>query len=382
MQDQLKLAAKPQRKAKERQLEQAEQRAYDRAYSSTRKEIAKAEGHAAGVRDAAGGNDPAVERARQRALNLSPPEGTAGSQKVSSVATNQPERSRQRVTISARGRQFDVMDPDWYGMTPDQQAAYLDAYEKEEAKPKDEMTASKIALGVLDHVDSEGAKWSQEKAQLLSVIEELVARVDALEQQDRTHEINASQQLTEQQVKLSESVVAAAAVESSLRNQTTASQVEHDRQRDEHRARLEATERVVSDQEGRLKASTALMAERSNAVIDELSNAERRQQKLAVQQTEISDGVTANRQKLAAISGVDLQNEIDLAVKASFDARLEPAMEELVAAKYVVTAPTTGTGGINPKLENGSDKAFLAQQVGDDATERAVARALKKAGAQ
>jgi hypothetical protein len=124
-----------------------------------------------------------------------------------------------------------------------------------------------------------------------------------------------------------------------------------------------------------------LFQERSNAVIDELSNAERRQQKLAVQQTEISDGVTANRQTLRAVTGTDFASEIDLAVKAAFDDRLEPAMTELVERRYVLLAQTTGTDGYDPKIDS-SAKPFLAEQQGDDATERAVARALKTAGAQ
>ena len=103
-------------------------------------------------------------------------------------------------------------------------------------------------------------------------------------------------------------------------------------------------------------------------------------QQLAGQQVEISDGIASNRQTLRAVTGTDFASQIDLAVKASFDARLEPAMEELVAAKYVTTAPTTGTGGINAKLENGTDKAFLTRQLDDDTTARAVEQALRKGG--
>ena len=57
--------------------------------------------------------------------------------------------------------------------------------------------------------------------------------------------------------------------------------------------------------------------------------------------------------------------------------QLEGAMEGLIARKYVVTAPTTGTDGYDQKVDS-SAKPFLAQQEGDDATARAVSRALKK----
>ena len=52
-------------------------------------------------------------------------------------------------------------------------------------------------------------------------------------------------------------------------------------------------------------------------------------------------------------------------------------MEELIARKYVTTAPTTGLDGYDPKRDD-SAKPFLTEQVGDDATARAVNRALKK----
>jgi len=57
-------------KAKQRALRETEQRAFDSAFTNTRKEIAKAEGYAAGVAAARGGGIPdgAVERARARAL--------------------------------------------------------------------------------------------------------------------------------------------------------------------------------------------------------------------------------------------------------------------------------------------------------------------------
>ena len=59
--------------------------------------------------------------------------------------------------------------------------------------------------------------------------------------------------------------------------------------------------------------------------------------------------------------------------------QLEGAMEGLIERKYVTTAPTTGTDGYEPKIDS-SAKPFLAPQVGENATERAVNRALKKGG--
>lgn len=151
---------------------------------------------------------------------------------------------------------------------------------------------------------------------------------------------------------------------------------ESEEQAVQHRQRLEATERLASDQEGRLKSSGTLFQERTVAIEDKLAAGESRQQKLDVQQQENSNGIAANRDTLRAVTGVNFTSEIEMAVRRSFDDRLEPAMEELVERKYVTTAPTTGTDGYDPKPE-GYDKAFLTQQMGDNATERAVNRALR-----
>ena len=51
----------------------------------------------------------------------------------------------------------------------------------------------------------------------------------------------------------------------------------------------------------------------------------------------------------------------------------------LIERKYVTTALIMGTDGYDPKIDS-SAKPFLAPQVGDNATERAVNRALKKGG--
>ena len=51
---------------------------------------------------------------------MSPQTGTSGLQKTSSV----PQR---RITIQARWREYQVLDPAYYELSPDQQSAYLDA---------------------------------------------------------------------------------------------------------------------------------------------------------------------------------------------------------------------------------------------------------------
>ena len=119
------------------------------------------------------------------------------------------------------------------------------------------------------------------------------------------------------------------------------------------------------------------MGERSNSVVSQLAAIEGRIAKAEVSQIEIDNGIKSNRDTLQAFTGYDLELAINGKVRESFDNQLEPEMEKLIARKYVTTAPTTGTDGYDPKRDD-SAKPFLTEQVGDDATARAVNRALKK----
>ena len=121
------------------------------------------------------------------------------------------------------------------------------------------------------------------------------------------------------------------------------------------------------------------MGERSNAVVNKLASMESRLAKAQVSQTEIDDGIRRNRTTLETFTGYDLESAIDSSVKRSFDNQLEGAMEGLIERKYVTTAPTTGTDGYDPKVDS-SAKPFLAPQVVDNATDRAVKAALKRKG--
>jgi hypothetical protein len=213
MQDQLKLAAKPQRQAKERQLEQAEQRAYDRAYSSTRKEIAKAEGAAAGVRDAAGGNDPAVEGARQRALGaatkpeVSPSVGTTGLRNPSSV----PEF----VDADVRGTRRRIPTR-VYDLPADQQQRFFDSLEEADQQQKDDNLALQSVNQMLDLRDKDSARVNALESQvgsLLSIVEALQRRIDA---KDATVELAKSDALVDAESQLAQTIVNAGAVKAQL----------------------------------------------------------------------------------------------------------------------------------------------------------------------
>ena len=142
---------------------------------------------------------------------------------------------------------------------------------------------------------------------------------------------------------------------------------------------MAAIEQPIAELEGRVRSTTLLMGERGNAVVSQLASIEGRVAKAEVNQTEIDNGIKVNRDTLLAATGDDLKSVVDMNVKQAFDDRLDSAMDDLIQRKYVLLAPTNGTDGYDPKRDD-SAKPFLTEQVGDNATERAVNRALKKAG--
>ena len=95
-----------------------------------------------------------------------------------------------------------------------------------------------------------------------------------LSQRDQALEIQRSDSLVEAESQLAQTVVNAAAVETSLRNQTKESEVAHERQRLETQAQLDSSGAPITTLEGRVKSSTTLMGESSNAVLDQVAAAE------------------------------------------------------------------------------------------------------------
>ena len=244
----------------------AEQAAYNAANQRANKQAARDRGAADAIAEAP---PSVVEAARQRALGGGAPATPA----VASQPTPTPGQ-QQFVQVTARGKQYRVPDPQWYSLSQEQQARYLDAVDGDGQSKRDESVALQSVNQLLDLRDRDTAKAAKREAALLDVIAGLTARVDALEQSERTHEIKASKELAEQQARLSETVIAASGVEASLRNQTVASQVEHDRQGVESRAALEAQATAIDALKGSVTSTTQLMAERSNAIQDQLAQVE------------------------------------------------------------------------------------------------------------
>ena len=312
--------------------------------------------------------DAALARARARALGAN--KATAAPAQASAPKS----ASSVRTVVLPDGTK---VPEQYYDLAPADQRRLVELIKEKEAKKADDSLAIRMVGETLDWVDRSKAKWSKERSELLDVIAGLSARLEVVEQQDRTLEVQRSEALKDQEVEVAQMATNLLTV----KVQAGAEMAEFNRQRElaaaESREQLEAQANAIAALKGSVTSTTTLMGERSNAMLDELTAAERRQEKLRIQQEENSNGITANRDTLRAVTGVNFASEIDLAVRQSFDDRLEPAMEELVARKYVTTAPTTGTDGYDPKPE-GYDEAFLAQQMGENAVEKAVNRALKK----
>ena len=285
MLEELKLAAKPQRKSVEAEAKKAEERAFNRSYRQTRKDIAKAEGTAAGIAAAKGVDAPssAVEAARQRALG-----GNTKATPAPTEAKAKPAVDDQRfVEVPARGRTYRVPDPQWYEASQEQREQLMDAVDAEDRKQADDNLSLRVSNELLGLRDKDSARIGALEGQLttlLGVVEALQRRLD---QRDNQLEVSKSEALLEQQAAIADAVLNAAAVETSLRNQTVASQAAHDQQAIESRAQLEAQATAIDALRGTVSSTTQLMAERGNAVVDQLATAESRQARLGVQLTEL-----------------------------------------------------------------------------------------------
>ena len=352
------LKQRPQRRKVEDEAKQAEERAFNRSYRETRKQIAKEQGAAAGVAAAASGfSAAALEDARQRVLSG----GQSTPKAPMAPSTTTVAKEQRFVEVPARGRTYRVPDPQWYSASQEQRERLMDAVDAEDRKKEDDNLSLRVSNELFDLRDKDQARAKRREAEQDELIALLVARIEALEGENRTIKVEASKELAEQLARVSEVVVGAANVETSLRNQTVASKAEADRQRDEHRQRLEATERVVGDQEGRLKSSGQLYQELSNKFEDRGARLEQRLSKAEVRQDELDGGITASRKVLQAVTGTDFNSAIDLAVKEAFDARLSGALEELIERRYVLVSPTTGTDGYDDKRDDLA-KPFLGKK--------------------
>ena len=116
----------------------AEKAAYQASFNRTKKQAARDKGAV----DAAG--SIALEAARQRALGRD--------QQVPAPRPAKPSGPQQFVQVPARGKMYRVPDPQWYGLSNEQQSAYLDAVDGEADEEKSESLALQYSMTVGDQV--------------------------------------------------------------------------------------------------------------------------------------------------------------------------------------------------------------------------------------
>ena len=347
------------------ELTTAEQAAYQASFKKAKKQQARDKGAA----DA--GGDPIVEAARQRAL--APQQPVAGSPNPP-VGRVQPKPSGRFVQRPDGSR----VPEEFYNLNPEQQQQFNQLLKEEENNAAGENQFDRVSLALLDQQAAQAKRVTKLERLVESLIGEnmeLRRRQDGI---DLSVETTKSAALVEQESAIAQQVTNLAAVKAEAESFASSIRRETEIQIADHQNRMAAIERPIAELEGRVRSTTLLMGERGNAVVSQLASIEGRVAKAEVNQTEIDNGITANRDTLRAATGDDLKSVVDMNVKQAFDDRLDGAMDDLIQRKYVLLSGTNGTDGYNGK-RNERDEAFLAQQVGDNATERAVNRALKKA---
>ena len=310
-----------------------------------------------------------VQEEERNRLNL----GNSGLQKTSSVAL-----SGKQIQLPS-GESVPVEFYDW---VKDKQQAFLEVKAAVQQEAANESLALQYSKGLGDQLAAMATRLmalERSDAEKDAVITGLVRLVD---QQNTVIEIAKSDALVEAESQAAQTVVNMASTTSDGNELIRRiERAKEDLNRDAE-ARFVAAEQQASALVGTVKSSTTLMAERSNAVFTAIANSEGRQQRLDVQQQENSDGIKSNAATLRAFTGYDLEAAIDGKVSQSFDNQLQPAMEDLIARRYVTTAPTSGLDGYNPKRDDMA-KPFLADKPPlDGATDREVKAALKRKGSR
>lgn len=220
--------------------------------------------------------DSALQRARARALGEK-------SKAPAALQDKAPTTSVRTVKLQTG----EVVPEQFYDLAPEDQQRMLELIREQDTKEKDDNAALKAASQLLDLRDKDTSRIKTLEGQLstlLGIVEALQRRLD---QQDNQLELAKSEALSEQQVELAQMVTNLSAI----RAEAGAEMAEFNRQRDvaaaESRAALEAQATAIDALKGSVTSSTTLMAERSNAVIDQLATAEGRQSRLGVQLTEL-----------------------------------------------------------------------------------------------
>ena len=249
----------------------------------------------------------AVKRARQRAIAQSQP---AATKPVT------PKKLSGRLVESLN---YGKVPEEFYDWQPEQQQRFLKLVAEKKEEEAGGSRFDRTALVVLDQNEAMANRITALESQLMTAVGVIETMQQQLVQQDNRVEIAKSDALVEAESQLAQTIVNAGAVKSQLEAATVASARDDERQREDHRTRLEASERVLSDHENRIKSSVDLMGERSNAVVSKLASMEGQQSRLAVQIEELEGRTDAIGNP---ITRPEMQALVSDAVSAEFPAQL------------------------------------------------------------
>lgn len=325
MKEDLELMARPKRKRSEQQAEAAAaERAYEIAHKRAKVQAARMEGVAAAKAEQAEAPAGALERARQRALG----------QVAAPAAPPKPPAPPQPKTASGRTVRLEsgeTVPIEFYDLAPAEQQRMLELIRERTEEKKASHRLDAVGLQLLDLQDKQAQRIGVLEHQLttaLVVIERLQGRLD---QMDLKVQAEKSAALLEQEAAIGQAITNLSAIRAESGIEAAQHAAEAEAQAVEHRARLEATERVLSAMEGRLKSAGELYLQRGAAVEDQVANVESRVAKAEVKQTQLDGQIDAIG---SPITRAEVQNDITMAVTSELKAQSPVLVNEAIETIY------------------------------------------------
>ena len=356
------------------ELTTAEKAAYQASFKKAKKQQARDKGAA----DA--GGDPIVEAARQRALAPQQPASVSPNPPVGRVQPKPSGRFVQRPDGSRVPEEF-------YNLNPEQQQQFNQLLKEEENNAAGESQFDRVSLALLDQQAAQAKRVTKLERLVESLVGEnmeLRRRQDGI---DLSVETTKSAALVEQESAIAQQVTNLAAVKAEAESAATTIRRETEIQRLDHDARLAAIEQPLAELEGRVKSSTTLMAERGNAVVDQLASMEGQQSRLGVQLTELEGRTDAIGNP---ITRAEVKDMVTSTVASEFPAQLPAMVSKELAIQRASGELGEGIeidrGYLAQSLENSDERSkrfeISEQQIEEskftNPTQAAVARALKK----
>ena len=212
-----------------------------------------------------------LERARARAGKGNKKSTLARPAAQPKAASTKPQ---QFVEGEFRGKKRRVPEQ-FYELNAAGQAAFLDQIEATETKQEEEKAFERIAMQLLDRMDSMEARMQEREAQLEERQLEQSERIAGLEALKVQAQVQLDEKLVEAQSEIAHTVANVAAITADANNESSRRKREDEHQAIEHENRLAKTESRVASLEGRLKSAGNTHQQSSAAAIEKASELKR-----------------------------------------------------------------------------------------------------------